>query len=234
MQRESRLATVVGHVARAACALIAGVGMMHAQTNPKLDMPEGMREVQSVVLTSDSLGSAVGKLGPAMASTIAENGDSSRSLCYRVGDAERPTMLVFSSHDHIGGAGHIIDEILVVRADSSKFDPQLCALTRESAIPRTPDGLRLGMSMEEVRQLLGREALGSPKTAIYSWVTDSPTPSNSAAYAHWNSDLAECYRKGSKKIYARGQVVVRSDDHGIYSFQLTRGPMTCCCGIGAR
>jgi hypothetical protein len=215
-----------------AAALQVVVRSAFAQEAPRLDMPENMREAFSIVLNRDNFATAVSKLGNSQ--RLQADGESVERWCYKSGNVSSLVVLVLSSHVAIGGPDRFVDEIRVVRADSSRIDLSKCPTTRNTMWTEgTPGGLRLEMSYAELAKVLPRPAVKFPgKFVMYSWWTDNPLPTSLPSYAFWNSKLAECFRKGRDKTYARGQIVVRLANDHVYEFILTRGPMTCCCGIG--
>jgi hypothetical protein len=204
------------------------------QIAPRVDMPENMRQAFLVVLNQDNLAGVISKLGSAQIRIDGGKDDQVRSLCYKSGTSQSLTAVIIASHDHIGGPDHFVDEIRVVRADSSRIDLSKCAPTRLTVWTEgTPAGLRLGMTEAELTNLLPKPAFkDAGRLIMYSWSTDKPVPSDLTSYAFWHSKLAECFRKGRDKTYARGQIAVRLASGRVYEFVLNRGPMTCCCGIG--
>jgi hypothetical protein len=124
------------------------------------------------------------------------DGDSSTlesKVCY-VSEEPSAPVLVFASNVEMAGLPE--DQVTDIRiskktayADRAKCLP--LAIPAEKVSTRS--GLRVGLSHQEIRRILGPVRSATPSTWSYSWSIDRPLPTSDRTYAYWLARKKECF-----------------------------------------
>ncbi len=227
-----RLPTILSRH-HATALLLASLGglfqELHAQSKPVAgDIPKSMRQVSGITLGVDSLASVNSKLGQAVEWHTGDAAESEWHWCYQIGASPQIIVLMFESDGEMGTAGHSVQTIRVVRAAQSGVDLHRCAQMRSNAPPRTPGGLRLGLSRTAVQALLGTPVRAHGDSLVYVWEAKELIPKTAATYSYWNSRRKECYGGDEPFSWLYAQITVRIDKSGIYEFILGRSDNATC------
>jgi hypothetical protein len=183
--------TIVLGALIASCFAIAS----SAQTASRLheDMPASMRGLLGIELNRDSLASSQHELGPVKEWVTGDAGDAEDWWCYRSSSGADSAIVLFSSSGEMGGPGHEIDEIRLMRAAVADSIAAHCAPSPSDRNAATSGGLKLGLSRTAVIELLGSPANQGGDTMSYGWdVRRSMSPSESS-FALWNARREECF-----------------------------------------
>ena len=185
------------------------------------DLPTAMRGVLGIEVSRDSLASVVARLGPATAWRTGDGAEATVSWCYRMGSTADSPLLLISSNSEMGGAGHIVEDILLSRPRSDTLGAR-CGMLPRGRSPETTGGLRLGLAPDAVVRLLGAPLLQSGDSIVYRWETELPLDPHSSAYAHWNTRRQECFGGRAPFITPTSSVVVHFDSLGASQILLER------------
>ncbi len=192
------------------------------RARPTRDLPSSMRGVLGVRLDKDSLASVRARLGPTTEWETGDAGDAMVWWCYRVGHGRAAAIVTFGSDGEMGGEGHKVQRIIVVRADSAGPDSSRCSTSRIARPPATQGGLRLDLSPSQVRALFGAVPRRQSHSLRYSWDFEQPLSRRHPMYAYWNTHRAECCEGRAPFYRISASLTVRFDRRGAYQFVLER------------
>lgn len=151
----------------AAVLLFASASALAMDGEPvPTELDPAQRTMLGVTVGKDSLSEAHDKIGKAKRTQIGEGTCRETILCYTSSRASDPTKLLFSANADYSLRGEITsvqftsDEFVGPCADARSENVAACAPSmRIGASLRTSGGLKLGMTKDQVRALLGPEVM---------------------------------------------------------------------------
>jgi len=193
------------------------------------DLPRGFRSLAGVTLTRDSAATIRAKLGPTRERRIGTGHDVYERWCYRLTDGSRALLELMSDASDMGTPGQALN-VIRLRADAPSEDRDACAPLRASAELSTPGGLRLGLSSEKIRQLLGRPTRSRGDSLIYDFDAKEFLRPDSRAYELWNTPeyRESCFDAGLPYANVRAAVIVLLKDGRAAEIRLERYDQSVC------
>lgn len=179
------------------------------------DLPRGFRSLAGVTLNRDSAASIRAKLGPTRERRIGTGHEAYASWCYVPAVGSPGTLLeLMSDVSDMGTPGQALN-VIRLRADASSEDRDGCGSLRASVELTTPAGLRLGLTLAHVEDLLGRPRhRGSDSLSYYFDAKEYLRP-GTPEYETWNTPehRESCFDAGLPyaNVGATVMVVLRHD-----------------------
>ena len=179
------------------------------------DLPRGFRSLAGVTLNRDSAASIRAKLGHTRERRIGTEHEAYASWCYVPAAASPGTLLELMSDASVMGTPGQALNVIRLRADASSEDRDRCASLGRSVELSTPAGLRLGLTLANVEELLGRARHRSADSLTYYFDAKEYLRPGTPEYATWNTPehRESCFDAGLPyaNVGASVMVVLRHD-----------------------
>jgi hypothetical protein len=151
------------------------------------DLPRGFRSLAGVTLNRDSAATIRAKLGDTRERRIRTKHDVYANWCYVLAEGSSRALLeLMSDVSDMGSPGQALN-VIRLRADAPPADREGCAQLHASAPLSTSGGLRLGLSLAKIQELLGRPTRRGGDSLIYYFDSKEYLRPDSPEYQAWNT-----------------------------------------------
>jgi hypothetical protein len=204
-----------------------GASAGHAGKAPRSDLGIDSRTMMGVTLGESNLAEVQEKIGRTKLWT---DGDASRAeskVCYITREPDAIVVVFASNVEMAGPPENSLTDIRVVRSAAYRQRSNCLLLAISGNDVATKNGLKIGLSRQQVKKILGApEGMAGPKWK-YSWSTDQLLPRSANNYQQWLSEKEECFEGQPPFSTIYSEIDARFDSDSVISFSLTRIESIC-------
>lgn len=194
------------------------------------DLPRGFRSLAGVTLNQDSAATIHAKLGPTRERHVGAGHDVRVSWCYVLTKGSSSALLeLMSDASDMGTPGQALN-VIRLRADAPADDRDGCALLPASAALSTPAGLRLGLGVATIQQLLGRPTRQRADSLIYDFDAKEYLRPDNPKYEIWNTPeyRESCFDAGLPYANVGATVIILLHDGRATEIRMERYDQSIC------
>jgi len=168
-------------------------------------LPQEHRDIIGFVLGRDSFETAKRLLGD---SNVWHSGDAAGSedkVCYFTGDGEQQIVMVFASNSEMSMGA--VDEVRFLKGTVGFID-KCTKIKLSSKKLQTKSGLRVGMSVKKMKEILGHPTEEKDKLIVYSYCDKKELKPDDPSYLDCKVDGESTAQRcsGITDVVARGLV----------------------------
>jgi hypothetical protein len=194
------------------------------------DLPGGFRSLAGVTLNRDSAATIRAKLGNTRERRAGTGYQPYASWCYVPADrSSRALLELMSDASDMATPGQALN-VIRLRADAPFEDREGCAPLRASVELSTPAGLRLGLRLAKVEELLGRPTRTGADSLTYYFDAKEYLRPDSPAYGVWDTPehRESCFDAGPPYANVGATVIVLLRDGHAAEIRIERYDQSVC------
>ena len=181
------------------CLILAlATGSVTATKYPPRDLDAPSRTILGITLGQSDLAMVQAKLGPAKLWGGGDGGDAESKVCYATRDPNS-LVIIYAANSEMS-PDHVVTNIRILQRDAYKDRSNCLPLPIGGNEVGTPSNLKIGLSREKVRALLGPPARIGRSEWSYDWSVDRTIPKTDKYYQRWLDKHEECF-EGKEPYY---------------------------------
>ena len=199
----------------------------HTAKTPRSDLGVNSRTLMGVTLGESNLAQVQAKMGRTKLWT---DGDASRAeskVCYITREPDAIVIVFASNAEMAGPPENSLTDIRVMKSAAYRQRLNCLLLSISGNDVATKNGLKIGLSREQLKRMLGPPEGTARPNWKYSWSVDQPLPKSANNYQQWLSKKEECFEGQSPFSTIYSEIDVRFDSNSVISFSLTRTESIC-------
>ena len=189
------------------------------------DLDINARTIFGITLGKANLTSVQAKLGRAKVWGDGDASSAESKVCYFTRGADS-LVITFAANAEMSPNGEITD-VRVVRRAGYKNQSYCQPLNTNGDQVRTGSGLKLGVTPNEVRLMMGKPSRSNRVEWDYAWSIDRSIPQSDKSYQYWLARRQECF-EGKEPYYTTlGGILIRFNGGVVDALSLTRYESLC-------